>query len=450
MSLDPSTTSVEDQADAEMPDSTHFGAQGLASGQQASNAAFQTPGSAARENEEMATAEYDPFEFVPAARLHRMQLLLAGGEPSAPVLLLVGFYSHDLIACYESDGIEVIACDYRAPEGPSMFYRGDVRDIIFARWWCGVVACPPCKNIAWSSASTFAEKRDDGRQWYGLSFAVFIWCAPADAVFMETARSELARHFMKPSQLFHPKDFKGGNGECKTTMAWIRGWPGLELDGDGIGSWQRVHETRLADANRTEIEKARWSTGLCNAVARACRPDTIIWQSAERRNAAPSFSATIRAVAQRYAGQGFPLPFDWDDSMARPAGGDEASRIALRDAAEPKVLPRWASDHRTERLASLKRHIAAALGLSSPLRALNTNTSSLQLAATRHSSRRLACSSPGPDARALNFRGGGGRRIAEQRKAKQGGVQLQSRRTQRNAERQQHRSEACSASRRDA
>ena len=53
-------------------------------------------------------------------------------------------------------------------------------------------------------------------------------------------------------------------------------------------------------------------------------------------------------------------------------------------------------------------------------------------------------------ARALNFRGGGGRRIAEQRKAKQGGVQLESRRAQRNAERQQHRSEACSASRRDA
>ena len=81
MSLDPSTTSVEGQADVEMSDSTHFGAQGLASGQQASNAAFQTSGNAARENEEMATAEYDPLEFVPAARLQRMQLLLAGGEP---------------------------------------------------------------------------------------------------------------------------------------------------------------------------------------------------------------------------------------------------------------------------------------------------------------------------------------------------------------------------------
>ena len=182
MSLDPSTTSVEGQADVEMSDSTHIGAQCLASGQQASDAAFQTSGNAARENEGEATAECDPFEFVPAARLQRMQLLLAGGEPSAPVLLLVGFYSHSLIACYESDGFEVIACDYRAPEGQSMFYHGDVRNIIFARWWCGIVACQPCKNIAWSSASTFDEKREDGRQWYGLSFAVFIWCAPADVV----------------------------------------------------------------------------------------------------------------------------------------------------------------------------------------------------------------------------------------------------------------------------
>ena len=153
MGPDSTTTSVEGQADVEMSDSTHFGAQGLASGQQASDAEFQTSGNAARESEGEATAECDPFEFVPSARLQRMQLLLAGGEPSAPVLLLVGFYSHSLIARYESDGFEVIACDYRAPEGPSMFYRGDVRDIIFARWWCGIVACPPCENIAWSSAT---------------------------------------------------------------------------------------------------------------------------------------------------------------------------------------------------------------------------------------------------------------------------------------------------------
>ena len=122
MGLGSTTTSVEGQADAEMSDSTHFGAQGLASGQQASDAEFQTSGNAAQESEGEATAEYDPFEFVPSARLQRMQLLLAGGDPSAPVLLLVGFYSHSLIARYESDGFEVIACDYRAPEGPSMFY----------------------------------------------------------------------------------------------------------------------------------------------------------------------------------------------------------------------------------------------------------------------------------------------------------------------------------------
>ena len=148
ISLDPSTTSVEGQADAKMSDSTHFGVQDLASGQQASDAEFQTSGNAARESEGEATAGYDPFEFVPSARLQRMKQLLAGGDPSAPVLLLVGFYSHSLIARYESDGFEVITCDYRAPEGPSMFYRGDVRNIIFARWWCGIVACPPCNNIA--------------------------------------------------------------------------------------------------------------------------------------------------------------------------------------------------------------------------------------------------------------------------------------------------------------
>ena len=79
--------------------------------------------------------------------------------------------------------------------------------------------------------------------WFAVTLALLIWTAPADAVFLEQARSELVRFLGQPTQIFHPKSLVGGerDGERKTTFAWIRGWHTLELTGNTVGEWQRVH-----------------------------------------------------------------------------------------------------------------------------------------------------------------------------------------------------------------
>ena len=101
----------------------------------------------------------------------RMKSLLRNGDPDARVVLLLGFYEAGLRLLLETEGFEVIMCDYRYSEAPGMHYLGDARDILWARVWTAIIASPPCKNIAWSSASLFQDKITNGNMWFAISFA---------------------------------------------------------------------------------------------------------------------------------------------------------------------------------------------------------------------------------------------------------------------------------------
>ena len=134
----------------------------------------------------------------------RMRNILAGEDPNAQVVLLAGFYCAELYQIVTEHGFEVISCDYRWAEHNGMHYMGDIRDILFARYWLAVIAAPPCRDVAWSGSGAFDAKRDAGRQWYGISFAGLMWCAPAVHVWMESSGGVLSAFFRPPDLTCHP------------------------------------------------------------------------------------------------------------------------------------------------------------------------------------------------------------------------------------------------------
>ena len=281
----------------------------------------------------------DPYVCCPADQRARMQALLAGEDPAARVCLLAGFYSMALRRKLEARGFEVISCDYRLSEGPGMHYVGDVRSILHARWWAAVYAAPPCKNLAWAGSCAFDRKRAYHLQFDGIMFAVLLWCAPADAIILEQPGSELAVYLGLPTQVLHPKDLKGGNGEQKLTMLWIRGWRPLTITGTGEGSWQRSHNVSVSDENRREIEKAFWSDALCEAIASEANPDTTMGRGEQAE--VPDPASLRRRIAEQWEQAGNHLPEWWDDPLARNPGRDEPREIAQMPDGRPWLVPDW-------------------------------------------------------------------------------------------------------------
>eukprot|EP00966_Prymnesium_polylepis_P202898 4700837-Prymnesium_polylepis.1 len=80
----------------------------------------------------------EAFVCVPENELDYMLHLLRGGDPHVKVMLLVGFYTQEMACAYRESGWVAITCDYCYSEAPGMRYLGDVRVILYKRWWGGV------------------------------------------------------------------------------------------------------------------------------------------------------------------------------------------------------------------------------------------------------------------------------------------------------------------------
>ncbi len=102
-----------------------------------------------------------------------------------------------------------------------MHYLGDVREILHARVWTVIVACPPCKNLTWATACEYERKRANYEQWWSLAFCILLITAPGLHIGLEQPGSCLSNLFRPPYVMFHPRDLTNKEREQKLTMVWV-------------------------------------------------------------------------------------------------------------------------------------------------------------------------------------------------------------------------------------
>ena len=266
--------------------------------------------------------------------------------------LIIGCYSPDLPELVEAEARaqrrheEVITVDYREAEGPPrMHFTGDVRSVLFKRWWRGVIAFPPCVNTALAGAADHAWKIANHLQWHGVQFYALMWCAPTDALIVEHSRSVVGRYLPLPTQVVDPFMFEGGGVARKQTHLALRGvsklklrpeaeWPPID-PATGLRGVCEIHRLRIEDPELRERERARTPRGMARGMARA------ITDPAVRRllpQEVPCYDVVIREVAARWRAAGLPLPTTWADPMARRPGGDEAAWLVYSAAHRARIV----------------------------------------------------------------------------------------------------------------
>ena len=163
---------------------------------------------------------------------------------------------------------------------------------------------------------------------------------------MKGSGGVLAGFFRPPDLTCHPRDLVGGNGGQKTTCFWVRNADVPKLDDDGLGNWQRSHLRNINNDSKREIERARWDTATCDAIATALintehhfSPYHHTIDIVECWQSMPDFHAWLETAAQRYEAPHHSLPSDWDEPTALPVDGDEAQKVAQLLTGTPRLEP---------------------------------------------------------------------------------------------------------------
>ena len=244
-----------------------------------------------------------------------------------------------------------------------MHVVGDVRTVIYKRWWAGVVGMPSCTNTAMSGADRFEWKRIHGLQWHGISFYGLLWCAPTNLVILEHSISVV--HDFIPIdrvQRVHPYMFPGGGDARKAADLAIRGAPPIATLHESewpTSTRNYTHEIREADRDVREVERSRTEAAMARGIA-----SHMIAHAGSQPDPAsvPSFADVRRDAAERYAAAGHPLPGEWDNPLALRRGGDEAKHTAAEGRATARGLR--SRPRRTTRLRHALRPVPCPHGLA--------------------------------------------------------------------------------------
>lgn len=167
-----------------------------------------------------------------------------------------------LVACEESQavtvelrrmGIEAYSCDIQECSGghPEWHIMTDVTKLLNGKTgfvtrdgvghfmfdsWDMIIAFPPCTHLAVSGASSFAKKREDGRQLKAIDLFSRILNANCDLIAVENPVNIIGgdyiktwfpyfSHLPKCTQKIQPWMF--GDKVGKTTCLWLKGLPNL-------------------------------------------------------------------------------------------------------------------------------------------------------------------------------------------------------------------------------
>lgn len=172
-----------------------------------------------------------------------------------------------LVACEESQrvcisfrekGHEAYSCDILDCSGghPEWHIKADVLPLLNGNTtfltadgqkhsidskWDMILAFPPCTHLAVSGASSFAKKREDGRQREGIEFFCHFLTVDCDKVVIENPVNVISGDYCvkwfpdiakeyglphKPTQYIQP--YEHGEPTRKKTGLWLKGLPKLK------------------------------------------------------------------------------------------------------------------------------------------------------------------------------------------------------------------------------
>ena len=133
---------------------------------------------------------------------------LCVGPLNEPLDIIVCNKSVVLLRALEAAGAapgSVLMLDTQPPEEAGLlYYQGAAQDVLYTRRWRRVYVAAPCTHTANSGASSRAAKMLIGLVLAAIAFAVWCYCAPADAVFFEHSRSCLGTYWLPPDQVVSP------------------------------------------------------------------------------------------------------------------------------------------------------------------------------------------------------------------------------------------------------
>jgi hypothetical protein len=172
-----------------------------------------------------------------------------------------------LIACEESQivtkafrslGIEAYSCDLLPTSGsnPEWHLLQDVTPLLEKKW-DGIIAFPPCTDLAISGARWFEEKRKNGSQQKSINFFMQFTTTNSPFVAIENPIGIMSTIYRQPDQIIQPWQF--GDPFQKSTCLWLKGFP-LLIPNDIVHKGEFIE---VVDKKTGRIKKIpKWYSNL--------------------------------------------------------------------------------------------------------------------------------------------------------------------------------------------
>ena len=237
-------------------------------------------------------------------------------DPCAPTILIVGGYSGEVAAACRAHFPSHIALtvDFRRAEGSTgLHYCGDARDVLWTRRWRLLVAHPTCRAAARSNTTGRDARVASGELWFGLAFAVLLYCAPADVAVVEQPPSLLEEAYRPADTRLQFLDY--GVPYSKEWLLWHRGGDFSAPPPSTPGAASTAHAPhRVIHHDRDERERLRSRTpsAIADVLCRSIDLD------ARRPQGQPLYHEEVLGLAQGYRQlTGCAPPPGYDDPLAR-------------------------------------------------------------------------------------------------------------------------------------
>lgn len=201
-----------------------------------------------------------------------------------------------LIACEESGtvrdafldhGVPAVSCDLKATRSTraGFHYKGDIRDVLYARPWAGIIAHPTCTYLSNSGVRWLTTPSKDPAILWGdarrvamqeaAAFFLLFWNHPCGRVAVENPvmhKHSLALIGARHTQTVQPYQF--GHLETKRTCLWLRGLPLLRSTNNVEAAMRllpkkdthKVHYASSSLADRAEVRSV-FFRGVAEAMA---------------------------------------------------------------------------------------------------------------------------------------------------------------------------------------
>ena len=139
-------------------------------------------------------------------------------------ILIACEFSEIVKEAFLKQGHDAHSCDLLPGEkGLKNHHQCDVLPLLKERW-DGLIAHPPCKDLAVSGARWFKFKQKEQQE--SINFFMEFWNSGIKKICIENPIGIMSTAFRKPDQIIQPYEY--GHGETKATCLWLKKFPLLK------------------------------------------------------------------------------------------------------------------------------------------------------------------------------------------------------------------------------